>query len=117
MAWRLTYTRSGVSGTVCGRREGERVVTNEARVKPAKDVLFRDLGGEAVLLDLASGSYFGLDGVGTRIWALIAGGKTLAAIVAALAAEYDAPAERLQADLLILVEELIASKLLLLEDG
>ena len=92
------------------------VVTMEARVKPAKDVLFRDLGSEAVLLDLASGSYFGLDEVGTRIWQLITAGETLAATVTTLAAEYDAAAERLQADLLALIDELVTSKLLLLAD-
>jgi hypothetical protein len=85
------------------------------RVRPAKDVLVRDLGGEAVLLDVASGSYFGLDEVGTRIWQLIAGGELLAAIVATLASEYDAPEDRLRSDLIRLVDELVASKLLIVE--
>jgi len=33
-----------------------------------KDVVFRELDGEAVILNLETGTYFGLDTVGTRIW-------------------------------------------------
>jgi len=36
------------------------------------DVVFRDLAGEAVILNLASGIYFGLNEVGTRMWNLLA---------------------------------------------
>jgi hypothetical protein len=89
----------------------------DARVRPAADVLFRDLGGEAVLLDVASGSYFGLNEVGARVWQLVAAGGTLAGIVAALAAEYDVPGERLQADVLALVEDLAANRLVIVEQG
>jgi hypothetical protein len=90
-------------------------ITMQARAKPAKDVLFRDLGGETVLLDTASGSYFGLNEVGARIWALLTGGENVASTLATLEAEYDAPAEKLRADLLALVEELVASGLLVLD--
>jgi hypothetical protein len=34
-------------------------------------VMARRVGNETVLLDLASGTYFGLDPVGARIWQLI----------------------------------------------
>jgi len=35
------------------------------------DVLFRELDGEAVLLNLKTGIYFGLNPVATRMWQLI----------------------------------------------
>ena len=35
------------------------------------EVVAREVGGEMVLLDLASGQYFGLDTVGGRIWELL----------------------------------------------
>ncbi len=77
-------------------------------------VLFRDLAGEAVLLDPEAGIYFGLNEVGTRAWNLIgdAAGSTLAAVHAALLAEYDAPPERVWDDLLALVRDLLAHRLL-----
>ena len=40
----------------------------------------RVVGSEIVLLDLTSGTYFGLDAVGARIWQLIAAGQSLAKI-------------------------------------
>ncbi len=47
----------------------EEAISCEARISP--DVLFRELAGEAVLLDLKSQRYFGLGEVGTRIWQLL----------------------------------------------
>ncbi len=44
-------------------------VTLESILRHSGEVLQQEVGGEAVLLDLASESYFGLDPVGTRIWA------------------------------------------------
>ncbi len=87
------------------------MITLATRVRPAKNVLCRGVAGESVLLDAASGSYFGLDEVGARIWALLAAGEPLERIVTVLAGEYDAPEERLRADLLALVEELAANRL------
>ena len=44
------------------------------RIEISEDVLFQEVGGETVLLDLASEQYFGLDAVGTRIWQLLGEG-------------------------------------------
>ncbi len=52
-------------------------------------VMSRLVGDETVLLDLASGMYFGLDGVGKRIWESISEGKSLGETVAVIVAEYE----------------------------
>lgn len=70
------------------------------------DVLFRDLEGDAVLLDLASGRYFGLNPVGTRVWTLLASGATVDAAIAALAAEFDADAGQIARDVEALLTEM-----------
>jgi hypothetical protein len=74
-----------------------------SRVQASVDVVFRDLDGEMVLLDLRSGIYFSLDGVGTRVWQLIEQHGCLADVLAALTHEYDVPAARCAADLLAFV--------------
>jgi len=75
-------------------------------------ILFRDLAGEAVLLDPDAGTYFGLNEVGTRAWNLLGGtGAPLAAVHAALLAEYEAPPEKIWDDLLVLVRNLLAHRL------
>ncbi|PLZ30345.1 PqqD family protein, partial [Fischerella thermalis WC542] len=48
-----------------------------------------DLGGEAVILNLKSGVYHGLNEVGTLIWNLIQTPKTVKDIKAAILAEYE----------------------------
>lgn len=83
----------------------------ETRLRPRPDVLFRDLGGEAVLLDPAAGTYFGLDEVGMEIWSLAITGIPLGEVHAALARTYDAPADQIWEDLLSLVEDLLKSRL------
>jgi hypothetical protein len=70
------------------------------------EVMARQVGDECVILDLASGSYFGLDPVGTRIWQLISAGHSLADTHKALLAEYDVSSGDLERDLLRLIGEL-----------
>jgi hypothetical protein len=86
-------------------------VALESRVSIPDAVVFRELDGEAVVLNIDSGIYFGLDDVGTRMWMLMAELQTLAAVRDALAAEFDAPADQLARDLLAFVEQLQAKGL------
>lgn len=81
-------------------------LTLEHKAQPNDDVLFQEVGGEAVLLNLGSESYFGLNEVGTRIWALLGEGNSLQDVFDILCAEYDVTPEQLQSDLLSLVDEM-----------
>jgi Coenzyme PQQ synthesis protein D (PqqD) len=80
--------------------------TLDSRVEVNEEVLFQELQGEAVLLNLKSGIYFGLDAVGTRIWQLFSTHQTLSAIAHAIIEEYDVTPECCETDLLTLVSEL-----------
>lgn len=86
-----------------------------ARVTPSPEVLFQELDGETVLLDLGSERYFGLDDVGTRVWQLLLAHGELAAVHRQMLAEYEVPAERLREDLLELVARLEAAGLVRVE--
>jgi hypothetical protein len=72
----------------------------------SKDAIFRDLNGDAVVLDLASGTYFGLNPVGTRIWQLIERHGRLRTVLDALRQEYEVEQDELERDLLDLVSRL-----------
>ena len=76
-----------------------------------EQVLYRELGSEAVLLDLKSGTYFGLDGVGARVWQLILEHGVLVRVLDALVEEYDADRESVERDLLALAAQLVARQL------
>ncbi len=75
------------------------------------NVIARQVGDEIVLLDLDNGTYFGLDPVGARIWELISQGRTLAAVCEVIVDEYDVTREIIEQDLLKLVENLAAQRL------
>ena len=78
---------------------------------PSKDAVFRDLDGEAVILHLDSGTYFGLNAVGTRIWQLMERDGRLTAVLDDLRTEYDASPDVLERDLLDLVARLVDARL------
>lgn len=83
---------------------------------PAR-VLFRELAGEAVLLQTESGLYFGLDEIGTRIWSLLQQHGELGRVYEQMLEEYAVSPERLQEDLLQFVATLTARGLLEAENG
>ena len=78
------------------------------------EVLFQEVAGEAVLLDLASETYFGLDDVGTRIWQLLHDQVSLRAVYDTLLKEYDVAPARLEDDLLTHVVQLADAGLVIL---
>jgi hypothetical protein len=82
------------------------------RITVPESVLFRDLDGEAVLLETVSGKYYGLNEVGTRMWSLLQlHDGEIEAVCRVLLSEYDAPEERLRQDLLRFIDTLVASGL------
>jgi hypothetical protein len=86
------------------------MLTLETRVAVCDDVIFRALGEESVILSLDTGMYFGLDPVGTRIWTLLPD-RNLAQVADVIQQEFDADLRQIHQDLLALVEQLIAKRL------
>lgn len=86
-------------------------LTLDRTVTPSEDAVFRELDDQSVLLNLATGMYFGLDAVGTHVWQLAAENGSLRWISERLAAEYDAESTAIERDLLMLAEALVAKGL------
>ena len=82
-----------------------RTVSLDSRVQIEEEVVYRELEGEAVVLNLKTGRYFGLDPVGTRIWQLLPD-HSLREILRLLVSEYEAGEQQIRADLLRLLEQL-----------
>ena len=78
-----------------------------ARVRPPEGVMVRELGGESVLLNLNTESYFGLDEVGTRMWVVLTAADSIQAAHETLLAEYQVEPEQLSRDLEALVDQLV----------
>jgi hypothetical protein len=70
-----------------------------------------DLAGEAVILDLRSGVYYGLNEVGARIWHLVQHPQTLQSIQHTILEEYDVDSEACTQDISHLLQDLQAAGL------
>ncbi len=86
-------------------------------MRAPEHVLVRVLDDESVLLNLDNETYFGLDDVGTRIWALVTTTPSIQAAYEALLREYDVAPQVLRDDLEALLAELLENGLLELSDA
>jgi hypothetical protein len=79
------------------------------------DVIFKVLENEAVLLNLKTGTYFGLNETGTRIWKLIEEHGHLEIVRRHMLDEFEVLEEALEGDMQALLSELLERGLLVLE--
>jgi len=79
------------------------------------EVATRKLGDETILLNLKTGTYFGLDAVGSRFVELLETSSEIAAAHRVMLQEFEVTAEVLEADLLRLAEEMCAKRLLVVD--
>jgi hypothetical protein len=95
----------------------EPAITGHSTIAVAKDKLSADLADEAVVLDLKSGMYYGLDEVGARIWMLIQEPRTVNQVRDALVREYEVDADRCERDLVAFLQELVDQGLVEVRDA
>jgi len=71
-----------------------------------ENVAWRVIDGEAIILSAEDSSVHSLDEVGTRIWEMADGKKTIKEIIEALLEEYDVEFDQLKQDVIDFVNEL-----------
>ena len=81
----------------------------DPRFAISQDVVHRVLDGETIVLSLDSGTYFGLNATGTRVWRLIEDGVPRSQIIERISGEFEHPIDRVRADVDELLE-LLQSK-------
>jgi hypothetical protein len=87
------------------------------RVNTAPDVMLRVIGDEAVILNLKSELYLGLDPVGTRMWMVLHSAPSIQDAYESLLAEFDVEPKRLRRDLDKLLDQMIEQGLIELQPG
>ena len=88
---------------------------HDSRLSIPEHVLTRQAAGETVLLNLDNEEYYGLDGVGSRLWELIEAGTTYGQAITTVLDEYEVTREELEADLMRVVNDLHANGLVLVD--
>ena len=79
-------------------------------------VVYRALASETVLLNIQTGTYLGMDEVGSRCFEVMRDSDDLKSALATLLGEYDAPPERIRDDLLGYCSELLENGLIELQE-
>lgn len=87
-------------------------ITLERTISAAPDQVSSDLGGEAVILNLKNGTYYGLNEVGAFVWERIQQPQTALALRDMLLAEYEVEVEQCEQDLLELLSTMAAHNLI-----
>lgn len=91
------------------------ILESATTIARSPDAVSRAVAGEALVFDLGSNRFFTLDGVGTRVWELIAQPTTFGEVLAAMLSEYDVEEERLAEDLQRLFGEMAEGRLVRLD--
>lgn len=90
---------------------------SEQRLKVnAENVVFEEVDGEVIAIDLGGGSYYSIAASGTAIWALLAGGATESEIRDSLAARFEVDTEALREAVAGLLGQLRESNLVVPTD-
>jgi len=89
---------------------------DHCRISVRDDVIACDLGDEGVILDLTSGTYYGLDAVGRTVWEAIGSETTLGELCATLRRLYEVDEETCRRDVQALLRDLQAAGLVSVEE-
>jgi len=83
----------------------------------APDVMIRIMGDEAMILNLKSELYLGLNPVGTRTWTVLHTAPTIEAAYESLLTEFDVEPQRLRDDMNEFLDQLLEQGLIELAPG
>ena len=83
------------------------MIPHTCHVTVSSDALFQEIKGEAVLLDLAKETYFGLDEVATFVWRQLQHNPNLRAACDAVLAVYNVEPQQLEADVVHFIRRLV----------
>lgn len=81
--------------------------------QPAEGISWRDIKGELIVLQLASGEYFSFNEIGRLTWLALAEQQSIAQVIDAVIAEYDVPFAQAEADVVAFIQGLLGNKLLI----
>lgn len=93
------------------------MLTSKSVVVATKQQVSCELGAEAAILNTKNSVYYGLNPVGASVWRLLQEPRSMREIRDAIAGEYEVGLERLEKDLMGLVNEMAEQGLVEIRDG
>ncbi len=90
-------------------------VTPTTRLQRNADIMAAEMGDETVMMSLTRNNYYGLDEVGSRVWALLAQPQSLADLCATLRQEFAVDAETCQQEVAVFAQALVDAGLVTIQ--
>jgi hypothetical protein len=93
----------------------------DAICAPSEDVVAREIEGELIIVPLVAGigdtddELYTMNETGKAIWSRLDGRRTLRSVSAELVAEFNAPPEEIERDVLGLMAELMRRKMVVVQ--
>lgn len=88
------------------------ILASDTTFTPSPDIQVRILDGEAVLLNIQTGAYFGANKVATLIWELYAQGLTMQEVTDRIVERFEVDQARAEADVRAFTQMLLDKGLL-----
>lgn len=88
------------------------ILNLETRIAARVEVLAAEAGGEVVVMDPQTGSYFTFEGVGSDIWRRLSAPVVVQDLCDGLLRDYDAPAEEIRDATLAFLREMLDLRLI-----
>ena len=82
-------------------------LTLASRIQQSQRVLSNSIDSETVLLNIQKSSYYGLDSIASRIWAIVAKPVQLEDLIQTLLEEYDVGRDACITDVLPFLQDLV----------
>jgi len=93
------------------------VISAQSIVVAVSEQLSSNVGGQAVVLHVNSGKYFGFEAVGARIWELIQQPRRVSEIRDVVLREYDADPAECEPDVLAFLQQIQEAGLIEVRDA
>ena len=88
------------------------MIDEQTYVKRNNEAFANEIDGEAAMMNIQTGKYYGLDEIGSRIWELMEQKIQVKAIIDQLKKEYDVSEQQCKTDVLNLLNELKTNQLI-----
>jgi hypothetical protein len=87
------------------------MITAETIVSRSRDVVSSDIDGEAIMMSIERGKYYGMDPIASRIWELMGAPISVGDMIGILTQEYDVTRQDCEKDVLVFLSDLLSEKL------
>ena len=91
---------------------GRNGITKDTMIVATKEQVHSELDGETVILHFVSGTYYGLNSVGTFVWDMLRQPRQVAEILAEMLDRFDVDSNQCEADLIALLCRLSDERLI-----